>query len=110
MCNALSEMIEALGLEIAAIRDGGRRHLHQRPRRNRFRPGAGGLSARLQYPVNRGAADLEHLCDFRRANPLRLHFAHLGGIYRSRPPLVDAFGLGLGDAPQASSGCRRGGL
>jgi hypothetical protein len=34
---------------------------------------------------------------FEAPNPLRLHFAHLRGIYRSRPPLVDARGLGLGD-------------
>jgi hypothetical protein len=28
---------------------------------------------------------------------LRLHCAHLGSIYRSRPALIDASGLGFGD-------------
>jgi hypothetical protein len=28
---------------------------------------------------------------------LRLHCAHLGGVYRSGPPLVDAGSLGFGD-------------
>jgi hypothetical protein len=33
----------------------------------------------------------------KRPEPLRLHCAHLGGVYRSRAALVDASGLGLGD-------------
>jgi hypothetical protein len=35
-------------------------------------------------------------------SPLRFHFTHLGCIYRGRPPLVDTFGLGLGDALKLS--------
>src|ERR1700730_10436935 len=56
------------------------------------------LPPRLQYPIDRRAADLEGLGDLRGSKPLRLHFAHLGGIYRRRAALVDTFDLGLGDA------------
>jgi hypothetical protein len=42
---------------------------------------------------------------FRGAMPLRLHCAHLGGIYRSGAALVDASGLGLWIASRTGS-CR----
>src|ERR1700722_386452 len=54
---------------------------------------------------NTRPADLERFRDFRCFEPLRLHCAHLGGIYRGAPPLVDAAGLGLGDTLEA---CARG--
>jgi hypothetical protein len=56
------------------------------------------ISTGLQYAIDRRAADLEGLCDLRCPKPLCLHCAHLGGVYRGRPPLIDARSFGLGDA------------
>jgi hypothetical protein len=50
------------------------------------------MTARLHGALVRGTeAPLRMLMN-------NLDFAHLGGDYRSRPPLVDARSLGLGDA------------
>jgi hypothetical protein len=48
----------------------------------------------IQHSIDRRPADLEGLRDLGCPEPLRLHCAHLSGIYRSRAALVDASGLG----------------
>jgi hypothetical protein len=57
-------------------------------------------SVGLQHPIDRRPADPEGPCDLRSTEPLCLHCPHLGGVYRRRPALINAGGLGLGDALQ----------
>ncbi len=53
--------------------------------------------AGLQYAIDRRSADLEGLRDLKGSFSFCLRCTHLGGVYRSRPALVDARGLGPDD-------------
>ncbi len=50
---------------------------------------------RFEHPVDRGPADAQGLSDSRGPDALRLHFAHLCGIYRGAPAFVDSGRLRL---------------
>ena len=57
------------------------------------------MSPFFQYPIDARPTDAELIGDLGGgAHALRLQRAHPRHVYRSRPALVDARGLGLGDA------------
>ena len=54
---------------------------------------------RFHHPIDARPPDAEPLGDLGGgAEALLLHFVHPGHVYRGGPALVDARGLGLGDA------------